>query len=295
MRVLITGADGQLGQAFKSSIPLSKSLGIELVFADRTRLDITQPEKITRFFQQNSFNAVVNTAAYTSVDRAESEPELARLINEYGPKLLAQHCHQQQLTFVHISTDYVFNGRSSAPYAENDPVSPLGVYGKTKYAGEVAVLAQCPSAIILRTSWVFSEFGYNFLKTMLRLAKDRSQLSVGDDHWGAPTYAPHIAETILHVLNPKKKSINSGVYHLSGDQKTNWQQFAVYIFEQQRSYDAEFQAPEVLPISTEQYPTAAARPANSQLNNHKLLQLLPELKCNWQQGVARSIKALQGK
>jgi dTDP-4-dehydrorhamnose reductase len=295
MKVLITGANGQLGQSFQVSNVLAGSMGIELVFADKQSLDITQSESIKQYCQQHHFSAIVNTAAYTAVDKAEEELELATLINETGPENLAKYCQQHKIAFIHVSTDYVFNGESTSAYEEIDSVSPLGVYGKTKYAGEVAVLAQCPSAIILRTSWVFSEFGNNFLKTMLRLAKNRSQLSVVADQWGAPTYAPHIAETILHILNPNKKLIDSGVYHLSGHQKTNWQQFAVYIFEQQRSYDTEFKAPEVLPISTDQYPTAAARPANSQLSNTKLLQALPELKCNWQQGVTRSIKALQAK
>ncbi len=293
MKILITGAGGQLGLSFQARKHLAKALDIDLIFADRSQLDITDSDNINSFCQQHNFSAIINTAAYTAVDLAEKDIEQAALINETGPANLASYCQQHQLSFIHISTDYVFNGESTSSYQETDPVSPLGIYGKTKYAGEVAVLKECPAAIIIRTSWVFSEFGDNFLKTMLRLANDRSQLSIVSDQWGAPTYAPHIAEAVLAIINPKTPPFPSGIYHFSGHQKTNWQLFAAFIFTQQSTLDSTFTAPFITPITTEQYPTPAARPMNSHLSNQKILELLPNLECNWQQGVISTLKALQ--
>lgn len=293
IKILITGANGQLGQSFQASESLAAHLGIELIFADRKALDITQPESIEQYCRKINLSAIVNAAAYTAVDQAESEIELATLVNAVGPKNLATYCQKNTLAFIHVSTDYVFNGEATGAYKETDPVDPLGVYGKTKYAGEVAVLDALPSAIILRTSWVFSEFNNNFLKTMLRLTVDRDTLSIVADQWGAPTYAPHIAEAILAILNPNSPLITGGVYHFSGHKKTNWQLFATFIFEQKCLYDASFNMPQVLPITTDQYPTPAARPMNSHLSNQKILAVLPNLNCDWQQGVMRSLHALQ--
>ena len=292
MKVLITGANGQLGLSFQSRSKLATSLGIQLLFADRQQLDITQPESIANFIQQNPIDLIVNTAAYTAVDRAESEPQQAALINCQGPENLARYCAQYNCGLIHVSTDYVFDGNQATPYCEQDPVSPLGVYGETKYRGEVAVLQHHPQAIILRTSWVFSEFGNNFLKTMLRLAQTRDNLTVVCDQWGAPTYAPHIAEAILGLINLHQK-VSAGIYHFSGHKKTHWQAFAQEIFAIAVQQDPNFPVPEVTPISSAEYPTPVTRPLNSHMSNQKIVQLLQDVNCNWQQGILASINALQ--
>lgn len=292
MKVLITGANGQLGLSFQSRSKLATSLGIQLLFADRQQLDITQPEAISKFLQQNSIDLIVNTAAYTAVDRAESEPQQAALINYLGPENLARYCAQHNCGLIHVSTDYVFDGNQEAPYCEQDSVSPLGVYGETKYRGEVAVVQHYPQAIILRTSWVFSEFGNNFLKTMLRLAHTRDHLGVVSDQWGAPTYAPHIAEAILGLIKHRHK-VSAGIYHFSGHKKTHWQAFAQEIFAVAVQQDPSFPVPDVSPISSAEYPAPVTRPLNSHMSNQKISQLLHGMNCNWQQGILASINALQ--
>ncbi|MFT5716353.1 MAG: dTDP-4-dehydrorhamnose reductase [Oleiphilaceae bacterium] len=292
MKVLITGSNGQLGLSFKSRANLAASLGIQLLFADRQQLDITQPAAIAKFLQQNPVDLIVNTAAYTAVDRAESEPDQATLINCVGPENLARYCAQHNCHLIHVSTDYVFDGNQEKPYCEEDPVSPLGVYGETKYQGELAVLREYPQAIILRTSWVFSEFGNNFLKTMLRLAQTRDHLGVVCDQWGAPTYAPHIAEAILSLIKHHQKG-SAGIYHFSGDEKTHWQAFAKEIFAIAVQQNPSFPVPEVAPISSAEYPTPVTRPLNSHMSNQKILELLPDVNCNWRQGLLDAINALQ--
>ena len=290
MKVLITGANGQLGQSFQSRTDLAGSRGIELIFADRQQLDITNSEAITQYMRRNPVDFIVNTAAYTAVDKAQDEPLQAALINCDGPSNLARYCAEHRCGLIHVSTDYVFDGNQSSPYSEEDNASPLGVYGETKRRGEVAVLEYFPEAIILRTSWVFSEFGNNFLKTMLRLAKDRDQISVVSDQWGAPTYAPHIAEAILGLIQCHARA---GIYHFSGHEKTHWQAFAREIFNIAGQQDTDFQAPKVLAISSDQYPTAVTRPLDSHLNTPKILQLLPDTLCDWRQGIKQTLNALQ--
>lgn len=292
MKILITGANGQLGQSFQARSDLAASLGIQLFFADRHRLDITNPEAIAQYLTQTPVDMIVNTAAYTAVDRAENEPEQAALINCVGPENLARYCAQQGCGLIHVSTDYVFDGNQDQPYTEEDTVSPLGVYGETKHRGELAVLQQYPQAIILRTSWVFSQFGNNFLKTMLRLAQTRDQLSVVSDQWGAPTYAPHIAEAILGLIQ-HRHSVNPGIYHFSGHEITHWQAFAQAIFDIAAQQDPHFSVPTVTAITSAEYPTPVTRPLNSHMSNQKILQLLPKTNCNWRQGILETINALQ--
>ena len=290
MKVLITGANGQLGQSFRSRTNLATSLGIELTFADRLQLDITSPESIEHYLKDNPVDYIVNTAAYTAVDKAEEESVLANLINCDGPANLAHYCSQYNCGLLHVSTDYVFDGNQEDPYSEEDHVSPLGVYGTSKRHGEIAVLDQFSNAIILRTSWVFSEYGNNFLKTMLRLAEDRDQISVVCDQWGAPTYAPHIAEAILNLIQSKS---NPGIYHFSGSEKTHWQAFALEIFNFAKQLNTDFNAPTVLPISSDQYPTTVTRPLNSHLNIQKILQLIPQTSCDWRQGIREALTSLE--
>lgn len=293
-RVLVTGAYGQLGQSFRSLTGYAESLGLVLFFAGRAELDITNIESIDLYLRQNKIDAVVNTAAYTAVDNAESEPEQARIINTDAAGFLAKSCADNGCWLVHVSTDYVFDGSSSGRYDESAVVNPLGVYGETKLAGEYAVMQYLPQALILRTSWVFSEFGQNFLKTMLRLGQLRSELSIVADQYGAPTYAPHIAEVILRLLHLhlQGKLPELGVCHFCGQPDSTWYEFANVIFKTLVKYDPSFKLPEIKPVGTSDYQTVAKRPANSRLDITKLLSILDDINCDWHEGVERAIISL---
>jgi len=293
-RVLITGADGQLGCSFRSLSDYGAGLNIELLFANRATLDICDPDAISRSLDRLRPDIVVNTAAYTAVDRAEKEAALAERINAGAPALLARACAERNCWLVHVSTDYVFDGASSTPYPEDAQERPLGVYGRTKLAGERAVVKALPAAVILRTSWVFSEFGRNFLKTMFKLGAQRDQLGIVADQTGSPTYAPHIAMAILRLIRSRAEgvAVSGGIYHFSGSPVSNWFEFASYIFDAIQQQDSRYPAPRVIPIETRDYPTEAVRPANSALAMGKLEALLPDLQREWRQGVQLAIGAL---
>jgi len=293
LKVLITGANGQLGQAFKSLEKTLQAGDIHFVYAERATLDISSMRAVENYFQQHDIDIVVNTAAYTAVDLAEEESELAQLINVTGAENLAKICRIKNCWLVHISTDYVFNGEQSRGYVEEDATEPQGVYGTTKLAGEKAVLQHCPQALVLRTSWVFSEFGNNFLKTMLRLSKARSELSIVADQYGSPTYAPHIAEVVCKLIQKRQhREALSGLYHFSGEPETNWSTFATHIFSAVERVLPDFSTPIVYEITTKEYPTAAARPQNSSLNCDKLYRVIGGSPYAWKEGITQSIKAL---
>lgn len=315
LKMLITGADGQLGQAFRA-LDAGHSLNdgtlpeVELMFAGRQQLDITDEEAVRTFLVTHSVNVVVNAAAYTAVDKAENEREQAFLINRDGPATVARACNVCSAKLIHISTDYVFDGSKSSPYSESDTVNPCSVYGASKLAGEQQIQAVLPEAVILRISWVFSEFGQNFLKTMLRLARDRDALSIVSDQTGGPTYAPHIARVCIQLayyLLSDDKGSPEGVYHFSGQPVTSWYGFASEIFRQLKQRQQEsasepdsdlmaYRIPELSEIPTEAYPTPAARPANSALNTNRLELLLQESFCNdWKDGVMLSLNSLTRK
>lgn len=293
LKVLITGANGQLGQAFKRVEKSLQASNICLVYADRAALDISNMPAVEEYFQQHHIDIVVNTAAYTAVDLAEGEPELAQLINVTGAENLAQICNIKNCWLVHISTDYVFNGEQRRGYVEEDVTDPQSVYGATKLAGELAILQHCPQALILRTSWVFSEFGNNFLKTMLRLSKTRRELSIVADQHGAPTYAPHIAEVVFKLIEQwQQRGALAGLYHFSGAAETNWARFAAAIFKSAERVSANFQVPTIHEITTSEYPTAASRPQNSSLNCDKLYAIIGGEQFAWETGIRQSIEAL---
>ncbi len=293
-KVLVTGAAGQLGQSFQKLQPMAASLGIELLFASRQQLDLSRPEVIAAYLQNHAVDVVVNTAAYTAVDKAETDAEQAALINAEAAAELARQCQAAGNWLVHISTDYVFDGQSDQPYEETDATNPLGVYGQTKLDGEIAVSEFCPDALILRTSWVFSEFGNNFLKTMLRLATDRDELGVVADQTGAPTYAPHIAEAVLRLIHHRAEYQQKipGIYHFSGDCATNWCEFARSIFASAACSVPDFRSPLVNAITTADYPTPAQRPQNSVLSTAKLESLLGSLNNSWSDGIDQAIARL---
>ena len=262
-RVLLLGAGGQLGMVLRRRLA-----GIvELTALSRSEVDFTDVVALRNAVRDAGPEIVINAAAYTAVDKAESEPELARLVNTIAPAAIAAEVGRLNGWFIHYSTDYVFDGSGTTPWVETDPTGPLGVYGKTKLQGENA-LAFCCRHVVLRTSWVYAAEGKNFLHTMLRLGREREQLKIVDDQIGAPTSAEAIAEATLAVLSQLDAGgdAKSGVYHLTCAGETSWCGFARAIFAQ---FAVRQRAPEVLPIPTEAYPTPAKRPKNSRLNCEK--------------------------
>lgn len=296
VKVLITGAAGQLGQSFADQRTQALQQGIELLLLDRRALDVTSPESIASVLDQYQPAVVVNTAAYTAVDQAEQEPEQAERLNAIAPGILAAACAQRGIWLVQISTDYVFDGHQIEPYQEQDPVSPLGVYGQTKFAGEQAVLDVSQDFLILRTSWVFSEFSHNFLKTMLRLAAERDQLGIVADQRGGPTYAPHIAQVVLQLVRLKciqGQRLEGGVYHFAGQPDVSWYEFAVHIFKVAVEQGVLKLAPQVTAITTDAFPTLAKRPVNSSLSMARLHACLGNLQQDWQDGVEAAVRSLR--
>lgn len=264
--LILFGKQGQVAQevihAAGESFPLQVHSSSDVDFRNLTTLD-----KALASAPQGSW--VINAAAYTQVDQAESEPDVARQINALAPERIAQHCRERQLKLIHLSTDYVFSGEKPGPYIETDPTGPLGVYGQTKLEGEQRVLNQLPDAINLRTSWVFSAHGKNFVKTMLRLGQERRELSVVADQNGGPTSASSIARTCLKIfeqIDSGASSRTGGIYHYSGTPATTWYGFAKEIF-----HLAQLDVT-VHPITTAQYPTPARRPANSVLDCSRIQQ-----------------------
>lgn len=270
MVVLVTGAGGQLGQALQSIA--EKHPEISFVFCDSKTLDITKPEHIGQVFNQFQPDFCINAAAYTPVDKAESEPQQARLINVVGVKNIAEACKKYDSVLLHISTDFVFDGDSSKlgmtnGYKETDTPNPTGVYGQTKLDGEIAIQETWHKHIIIRTSWVYSQFGHNFMKTMLRLATERSEISVVNDQTGTPTHAIDLAEVLIKICTSIFQLPTSnfyGIYHFSNESQCTWYDFAKAIFEKNQ-LDISLH-----PIPTSSFPTPAKRPAYSVLDKSKI-------------------------
>lgn len=268
MKIAITGANGQLG---KCLFDVFRNIGAEFFFLDRVQMDLSRPEQLKSKLDELSPDFVINAAAYTAVDKAESEAELAHLINAVSPEVMALWCQQNNAGFIHVSTDYVFDGSSNRPYLEDDVVNPTSMYGRTKLAGEVAVLNVNPGAIIIRTAWVFSEYGHNFVKTMLKLAAQKDVLKVVADQHGCPTYAGDLALAIKKlVLEFKNLNEFGGVYHFCGDEAVTWCEFAKQAFVIARINGMQINEVDVIPIPTSEYPTPAKRPAYSVLSNEKI-------------------------
>lgn len=265
-RVLVTGANGQLGNSIKRISPNFKDL--KFVFTDVADLDITSSEEVNTFFESNALDYCINCAAYTAVDKAEEEVNKAFLTNATAVKNLAEACQTAGAVLIHISTDFVFDGTKRTPYTEEDTPNPLSVYGKSKLQGEEYVQEICDRHLIVRTSWLYSEYGNNFLKTMLRLAETRKQISVVNDQIGSPTYAGDLAEFILKVIS--SESTAYGLCHYSNLGAISWYDFAVEIFKQ---FGKDI---DVQPIKTKDYPTAAKRPTFSvlkfSLNSNRVLK-----------------------
>ena len=263
MKVLLTGANGQLGNCLVDVFPSNW----ELIKTDTKQLDITDEYAVNYFIAECKPDVVINAAAYTAVDKAEDFPQDAYNVNVTGPKNLAISSRKYNAKFFHVSNDYVFDGTNNIPYTEEDTTNPINIYGQTKRDGEIAVLDNDPSAVVIRTSWVFSPYGNNFVKTMLRLATEKQQLSIIDDQIGNPTYAGDLAQVILYLLD---KKIDGGIYHFCGDSSTSWFMFAKRIFEIALTQKVITKLPEIIPIKTQAFPTKAKRPKYSVMSIEKL-------------------------
>lgn len=263
MKVLLTGSKGQLGQCFQDRVPE----GWDIWATDTSELDITNKDLVLTAVNEYKPDVIVNAAAYTAVDRAENDKNTASLVNKTGPENLAIAASHNNAFLVHVSTDYVFDGTASVPYKESDSTNPLGVYGLTKLEGEKAVANVLPTAIILRTAWVFSEYGNNFVKTMLRLGDERDSLGIVSDQRGCPTYAGDIASAIINLI---QKRCAGGIYHFCGNEEVSWSEFAQTIFDIAEKTGKLNTVPVINGITTEQYPTPAKRPAYSTLDCSKI-------------------------
>ncbi|WP_446425068.1 dTDP-4-dehydrorhamnose reductase [Mailhella sp.] len=273
--LLVTGANGQLGSE------LRLLLGDSAVYVDRDELDITDEIAVRAFFAEQEFDFVINCAAYTAVDKAEDDFEAADRINRLGPALLAKYGR----CVIQVSTDYVFDGTTHLPYKEDDVANPTSVYGSTKLAGEKAVLADGETAVVIRTAWLYSSFGANFVKTMRRLGAERDSLGVIFDQIGTPTYAADLAAAIVAML-PQIKAGTKEIYHYSNEGVASWYDFAVAIM-------AESGLPcAVRPLETSEYPTKAARPAYSVLNKTKIRRDFGIVIPHWMDGLKRCIATL---
>lgn len=265
MVVIVTGANGQLGQSLQ--FIATDYPEIDFKFCDSKTLDITNLENVEQIFAQHAPQFCINAAAYTAVDKAEAEPEKAFEINVSGAENVAHACKKYNVTLLHVSTDFVFDGTATKPYSETDLPNPTGVYGQTKLDGERAIQAILQHYYIIRTSWVYSQFGANFMKTMLRLAADRNSLSVVNDQIGTPTFAVDLATCLVTMItrsNQNTKSNLYGIYHFSNEGQCSWYEFAKQIFANH------YIKIDLKPISTSAYPTPAVRPKYSVLDKSKL-------------------------
>jgi dTDP-4-dehydrorhamnose reductase len=291
VKVLVIGRDGQLARSLAAA---PKPDGLELAAIERPEIDLAKPETIAPVFDRIAPDLVINAAAYTAVDRAETEPELAHAVNAEGPGRVAAACARRGIPLIHISTDYVFDGTKPGPYFEDDAVAPLGVYGRSKLEGERRVAGECARHVILRTAWLVSPYGHNFVKSMLRLAASRTDIGVVDDQTGNPTYAPHLAEGILAIAQRYRvrgpNAVPWGVYHAAGSGEATWCDLAREVF--QRSTDLGGVNAMVRPITTAEYPTPARRPANSRLDCCKLARAFDLRLPDWRVGVAECLRSL---
>jgi len=282
IHVLVTAKDSQLGQCFQSLA--LKHPNIQFDFKASSDLDITNQANVEDVFSAHAFDYCINCAAYTAVDKAEEAIELANKVNHIGVKLLAESCKNFNVTLIHVSTDFVFDGEASVPYLEDDITNPLGVYGKTKLAGEQTIIKTIPNYFIIRTSWLYSEYGHNFLKTMLRLAKERDEIGVVDDQIGSPTYAKDLAEVILKCIYTRNNSF--GIYHYSNSGVASWYDFASEIFRLSNSNI------KLNSISTKDYLTPAKRPKYSVLKTLKIKKALDIDIPNWKNSLRRAYSNL---
>jgi len=288
-RIVLLGANGQLGHELSGRL---SELG-ELQAFGRSALDLTNTDQTRKIIRASKPHLIVNAAAYTAVDKAEQEPELARLINSQVPQILAEEAKRCNALLVHYSTDYVFDGQGNLFWTEDQTTAPLNVYGETKRAGELAIAAVGCAHLIFRTSWVYGLYGANFVKTMLRLARERPELSIVDDQIGAPTSAQVIADISIRILRQGQHAYYkhfieySGIYHLVCSGETSWYGFAQQIFSEARKCGARLALQDVHAIPGSRYPTQARRPMNSRLNTDKIRTTFDVILPDWESSLAR--------
>lgn len=293
MKILVVGGNGQLGWELSKR---GRDKGLDILSLDLPEIDIADPFSVKKNVSQSGASIVINAAAYTAVDKAESEEALAYAVNKYGPAYLASECKEAGIPLIHVSTDYVFDGSKKGPYLETDPVSPLGVYGRSKAAGEEEIGNRLKEHIILRTAWLYGVHGSNFVKTMLRLCKETQTLKVVADQNGCPTYSADLAEAILTIADHiiKGMEVAWGTYHFCGGGATTWHGFAEAIFKIAGRYES-FHVKEVIPINTSEYPTPARRPHNSVLDCSLLRKNFGINPPPWEESLAVMLRELLGK
>lgn len=286
MVVLVTGANGQLGQSIQ--FIANQYPNIQFIYTDYQELDITNFESCLTVFAKHQPHFCINTAAYTAVDKAESESDKAHLINAVGPENLAKVCKEFDTILVHISTDFIFDGTSKVPYLETDVPNPKSIYGQTKLDGELAIKRNWDKHFIVRTSWVYSQFANNFMKTMLRLASERDNLSVVNDQIGTPTNAVDLAEVLLKIITSCQTESHEvfGIYNFSNEGVCSWYDFAATIFHQ-KGIEIDLK-----PIPTDSYPTPAKRPAYSVLDKTKIKKVFGVEIKNWKESLTVSLNHL---
>lgn len=292
MKILLTGSNGQVGFELKNKLSV---LG-EVIATDREELDLTNLNAIRTFIDQTRPDIIINPAAYTAVDKAESEPELAYQINTLAPEVLADKAAELDIPLVHFSTDYVFDGLKKDAYVETDKTNPQSVYGKTKNDGEEKIRKH-PKHIILRTSWVFGSHGNNFLKTILRLIQEKESLNIVGDQWGSPASASMLSDVTFKIVDGilKNKNFNDyGTYHVTNEGETNWHEYASLISNEAMKLNLKVKCvpDKIHPILTSEYPTAAKRPLNSRLNTEKLKKTFMLELPHWESEVKRVLKEI---
>ncbi len=291
VKVLVVGASGQLA---RSLLAADLVQAFDVLSASRPLTDLTKPETITKALTDHRPQFVINAAAYTQVDNAETQSAEAFAVNAQGVRHLANTCAARNIPLIHVSTDYVYDGKKAEVYDETDATDPVGVYGKSKLAGEEAIREAGGPHVILRTAWVYSPYGNNFVKTMLRLAKANDKLRVVNDQHGCPTYAPHLAEGIIRIIEKLEhaQSVDElwGTYCMAGGGETSWHDFACEIFSQSQNLGGP--SAKLTPIPTADYPTSAQRPENSCLNCDKLERSFGIRLPHWKQGTASCVARL---
>lgn len=280
MRILLTGAAGQLGRELKRSLAC---LG-EVIARDRQQLDLARADTLRAAVRAAAPSVIVNAAAYTAVDKAETEPAVANAVNALAPAILAEEAKRLGALLIHYSTDYVFDGRKATPYTEDDAPNPLAAYGHSKLAGELAIAASGCRHLIFRTSWVYGLHGANFLKTMLRLGRERDELRVVGDQFGAPTWTRHLADATALIL--ARKEVPNGLYHFAGAGETSWHGYAEAIFAEAQRNGLMDKSPVVHRIASANYPLPAPRPANSRLDCAKFRRDFDLALPDWRTGLA---------
>jgi len=296
MRILVTGKNGQLGRSIQKIVNTATKIDNnqspnDFIFVGRKELDLSSESSISQYFDNNKFDIIINCAAFTQVDRAKKEAELANQINHLSVKQLAIIANEQKARLIQISTDYVFDGENNKPYVETDIPNPVNIYGKTKLAGEQVLQEVMPmNALIIRTSWLYSEYGNNFVKTLLRLGKERDELNVVSDQIGSPTYAADLADAILEIIEHKKfrdEGQTTQVYHYSGEGEISWHELAKEIFKIEKIEC------EANPVTSQQYPTPAKRPRNTLMNKDKIVEVFNIKISNWKSSLNTCMKILK--